>query len=252
MLSQGNQKPDRQCTSPGSVLLDLWVSARGSVSLWLVSVCTVTFLAVGLLAAAKTVARGQAIGLMGLSWVGVFQRLWLHQFLTAPLMHGGVVHLLFNMLSLGMLGPEVEKAMGRGRYAAFSLLCAECSMIGFLAFNWGTGNIVVGYSGVIFGILVAQAVFFPNNRVAIFGLFPLKMKHAAALLAAVELYLTIAPEGAGIAHAAHLFGALAAVVYLKGPGWLRAGRVRAATPANHACVKRPARVKIKDQIPREL
>ena len=88
-------------------------------------------------------------------------------------------------------------------------------MIGFLLWTWGTATIVAGYSGVIFGLLVAQAVFFPNQVLYIYAFFPLKMKHAVLVLGAVALYLTLSPGRSGIAHVSHLFGALGAWVYLK-------------------------------------
>jgi len=233
-------------------LRQTWTRSLGSVSLTVVGVCVALFLAVAILDRTGVVPRQRAVAFLGLSYVGVFHYLWLHQFLTAPLMHGGVVHLVFNMLALWMLGPDVERALGRGRYVLFSGLCAAASMLGFLAFNWGTGNIVVGYSGVIFGILVAQAVFFPNNVIAIFAFFPLKMKYAVLLLGAVELYLTVSPEGAGIAHAAHLFGALAAIIYLKSPAWWRALDARTGPLRQQPPVLKPIRRKRRDDIPREL
>ena len=202
-----------------SVLAYTWHQSRGTISLWMVYVCVGLFVAVAILDQVGLVSRQSSISVLGLSYVGIFRYCWLHQFLTAPLLHGGVIHLVFNMLSLWMLGPSVEGILGRGRYVLFSGLCATCSMMGFLLFNWGTGNIVLGYSGVIFGILVAQAVFFPDNVIAIFAFFPLRMKYAVFILGAVELYLTISPEQGGIAHAAHLFGALSAVICLRGISW---------------------------------
>lgn len=234
------------------ILRGAWQRSRGSLSLWLVGVCVVFFLVVAGLDICGIVSRGQSAAFLGLSYVGVAQRHWLHQFATAPLIHGGIAHLLFNMLSLWMLGPSVEKALGRWRYAAFSALCAGCSMAGSLAFNWGTGTIVMGYSGVIFGILVAQAVLFPNNVIAIFAFFPLKMKYAALLLGAVELYLTVLPEGGGVAHAAHLFGAVAAAVWLLGGRGWRAARMRMQIAAAQKRKRRPLRQRDMKDIPREL
>ena len=198
----------------------LWDRSRGTFSLRMVYICVALFLGITLFDLFGLAHRRAVVSFFGLSYSGLFRNGWLHQFLTAPLLHGGPWHLLFNMLSLWMLGPAVERTLGQRRYIGFSALCAISSMIGFLIFNWGTSHIAIGYSGVIFGILVAQAVFFPNNTIFIY-FFPLKMKHAALILAAVELYLTVSPEGSGIAHAAHLFGGLAAFVYLRGSNWWR-------------------------------
>lgn len=239
----------------GAVFRHAWERSRGSISLRIAGVCAAVFVGVAFLDRLGIVSRQNVVSVLGLSYVGIFQRLWLHQFLTAPLLHVGIAHLLFNMLSLWMLGPGVEHALGRRRYILFSIFCAVSSMAGFLLFNWGTGHIAVGYSGVIFGILVAQAMYFPNNVIAIFAFFPLKMKYAVLLLGVIELYLTISPEEGGVAHAAHLFGAVAAFAYLRILQWPGTRKAAHATrrpgrrdQANRSRVGRKKRAKI----PREL
>jgi len=161
------------------------------------------------------ISRQQSIAFLGLSYPGLVDHTWLHQLITAPLMHGSLLHLLFNILSLWMLGPQVERLLGLRRYVTFSVLCAFSSMLGFMLLNIKTGRIVIGYSGVIFGLLVAQAVYFPNSLINVFAFFTMRMKQAAVLMGAIELYLTITGEGGGTANAAHLFGGLAAFVYLR-------------------------------------
>ena len=216
------------------MLRQAWQQSRGSISLILVGVCTAGFLVTAMLGVTGICDRQEITSFLGLSYVGVFQQYWVHQLVTAPLMHANITHLLFNMLSLWMLGPGVEKVLGRRRYVLFSFFCAAASMAGWLLFNWGTGSIAVGYSGVIFGILVAQAVFFPDDIIALFAFFPLKMKYAVLLLGAVEFYLTVSPEDQGIAHAAHVFGAVAAFVYLGMVRWQdarAASRLAVRTPA---------------------
>lgn len=229
-----------------------WEKSRRSISSTVVLVCIAMFVVVAGLDLVRIVSRTTSVSVLGLSYVGIVQHLWLFRFITAPLMHGNLTHLLFNMLSLWMLGPDIEKALGRGRYVVFSILCAVASMIGFLLFNWGTGNIVIGYSGVIFGILVAQAVLFPDQTIAIFAFFPLKMKYAVILLGAVELYLTILPEKAGISNSAHLFGGVAAYLFLRGNAvlgkWRSKVRVRVPVPGRRTAL----RVKPRKDIPSEL
>jgi len=178
-------------------------------------VCGVFFVLIAALNLLKVADRTTSISTLGVSFPGTVEHVRVYQFLTAPLIHANVTHLVFNMLALWMLGPSVEKQLGRSRYLVFSATCAAASTAGFLVLSFGTGQIVIGYSGVIFGIFVAQAVFFPHHRIAFFAFFPIKMKYAVLLMAAVELYLTISPEDATVAHAAHLFGAGAAFIFLK-------------------------------------
>lgn len=238
----------------GGVIGDARERARGSLSVIIVWLCIGLFVGVSLLDVLHILRRESAVSFLGLSYAGVVRQLRLFQFLTAPLMHGGVTHLLFNMLTLWMLGPEVERSLGRRHYACFSLVCALASMAGSLLANWGTGVVTVGFSGVIFGILVAQAAFYPDSRILMFFFFPIKMKFAVVILSAVELYLTVAPEGGTVAHAAHLFGTLAGWGYLR--VWRRLRNRQAATAG---AVKRVAAgrapghpLRRRPEIPKEL
>jgi membrane associated rhomboid family serine protease len=201
--------------------------ARGSATVMLVWACLAVFVLVFLLDVTGLASRRLVFEVFGISRYGIVRRFWLHQFVTSAFLHGGLGHLIFNLLTLWMLGPGVERTLGRNRYLFFSALCAVCGFAGFLLFSRG-GAIAVGYSGVIYGILVAQAVYFPNNRLFFFGLFPMRMKHAVLALGAIALYLTVSPGHDGIAHAAHLFGALGAFIYLKLPVIRRPRRRTAA------------------------
>ena len=252
MRSDWKQAPYGGHPGFAEVFRSAWRRSLGSISLVIMGICTALFLGVAVLDATGAVTRRDALTFLGLSYVGLFELHWLHQFVTAPLLHAGVAHLLFNMLSLWMLGPSVEKSLGKRNYVVFSALCAGASMGGFLLLNWGTGAVVTGYSGVIFGILVAQALLFPERRIAVFAFFPLKMKHAALLLGAVELYLTVSPESGGVAHAAHLFGAAAALGYLKGPAWYRKAASRLRSPAAGATPRKPRRRGRHRDVPRKL
>lgn len=211
----------------------LWRASHPRITLAVVTVCPLLFLALTVLDLVHLVSWQQSLALLGLSYAGVVQQHRLFQFVTAPLLHANLMHLAFNMLTLWMLGPEVETALGRRRYAVFSALCAGCAMTGFLLCDSGGGAISLGYSGVIFGILVAQAILFPHRVLYIYAFFPLKMPYAVLLLAAIEVYFSVTQPRSGLAHSAHLFGALGAWAYLQGGRWLAAQhrvRRRASTP----------------------
>ena len=155
------------------------------------------------------------------------------------------------MLALWWLGPSVEAAMGRLKYLFFSAVCGVASMVGFLLVNGGGGGICLGYSGVIFGILVAQATLFPTRIFPVFLLFQMKMKHAVWLFAAVEFFMTTAPEAGGVANSAQLFGAIAAFVCLQiGRLWqdVRARARKARSRVRHRARQRDAR----RNVPKEL
>lgn len=238
--------------SIGGMLRYAWRRSLGSISLVIVWICVALFLGVTVLDLLGIVARREAVSVLGLSYVGLFQHKFLFELATAPLLHANLTHLLFNMLALWMLGPDVELRLGRTRYILFSVLCAVTGMIGFLLFNWHTGHVAIGYSGVIFGILVAQAIFFPNNVIAIFAFFPLKMKYAVLLLGAVELYLTISPEGGGVAHAAHLLGAAGAFAYLRITLWWAIRKAQTAVPHLPVMPPKWRSIRKRADVPKEL
>jgi membrane associated rhomboid family serine protease len=219
----------------------------------MVFVCTAAFLIIAALDVLHVADKRLSFTYLGLSYYGVIKQHWYWQFLTAPIIHGGLAHLLFNMLALWMLGPQVEENLGKGRYVVLVVISAFSAMIATLVANWGTGTITLGFSGVIYGILVAQAMFYPENRIMVFALFPMKMKHAVFLFAAIELYLTVSPEGGIVSNVSHLFGAAGAFVYLKGRDKLAQSRqivkLKETQKRARAAVRK---AKIERKVPRKL
>lgn len=185
------------------------------MSLTIIFICTTLFLSVSLIEILTIAEKRAVLTYLGLSYYGLVIQHWYWQIITSPLVHSNLVHLLFNMLTLWFLGPSVEERLGKRGYIVLSLISALCAMGAVLITSWETRNITIGYSGIIYGILVAQALFFPDNRIVILALFPMKMKHAVLLFAAIELYLSLSPEGSIVSHVSHLFGAVGAFVYLK-------------------------------------
>ena len=241
------------------ILKEAWVRSRGSLSLTVVWVCSGLFLGAALLDLLGVVDRATTYSFLGLSYYGIVQRLWIHQLITAPLMHASLMHLLMNMLILWMFGPEVEQRMGKAGYIRFSMACAVASMVGSLLLNWGSHRMIIGYSGVVYGLLIAAAVYYPNHTVLMFWFVPVKMKYVALILTAISFYMTILPEGDNVSHVAHLCGAGVAFLYLKVPGWL--GRARgsiARKPATRPLrrskesIRQAARRKLFQDVPKKL
>ena len=232
-------------------LLDSFRGRERPVSFVIIGVCTIVFLAVALLQATGSASGGRACAFLGLSRFGVVDHHWYHEFLTAPFLHGGVLHLVFNMLALWMLGPAVEAILGWKRYLVFSALCALTAELGHLAFAATPFDVVFGYSAVIFGILVAQAVYFPDAILYIFAFFPLRMRYAVFVLGAMEAYLTFNGEGSKTSHLSHLLGAVTGLVLVKFWRWRE--RQPLQSRGNMAAGKiRAIRWRRSKDIPREL
>jgi membrane associated rhomboid family serine protease len=185
------------------------------ISRLIVWCCTGLFLAITAIDWLGWVTWQQALPVLGLSMRGIAEKGWLFQFVTSPLLHYDLTHLAFNMLSVWMLGPDVETALGRFRYIAFSLLCATSAAVAFLSLDGHSGTIGCGYSGVVYGLIAAQAILFPDRVVNVYAFFPVKMKHAAILFGAAALYFSVVSQSGGTGHASHVAGAVAGFLYLR-------------------------------------
>ena len=74
----------------------------------------------------------------------------------------------------------------------------------------------IGASGAIFGILMANAVLFPDRRVWLFPLpVAIPMRPYVAVIGAIEFFFTLGAGGDKVAHLCHLGGMLVAYVYLR-------------------------------------
>lgn len=131
------------------------------------------------------------------------------QFVTYMFLHGGFMHLFFNMLMLWMFGLEVEEELGQKRFLLFYLLCG----IGGGLAHWLLSDaMVVGASGAIFGVMVAFAILNPNRPIYIYFLFPIPAKYVVMLYVVIDLIGGVRGGGT-VANFAHLGGALVGVLY---------------------------------------
>jgi membrane associated rhomboid family serine protease len=73
---------------------------------------------------------------------------------------------------------------------------------------------LVGASGAIYGILLAFGLIFPNVKVYIYFLIPMKSKYLVLLLGGLQLYLGLSGESAGVANIAHLGGMITGFILL--------------------------------------
>ena len=85
--------------------------------------------------------------------------------LTGMFMHGGVLHLVMNMLYLWVFGRDVEDDFGHIRFLAFYLLAGILASLAFAYTYPQTAIPLVGASGAIAGILGVYFLRFPTARV---------------------------------------------------------------------------------------
>jgi membrane associated rhomboid family serine protease len=85
--------------------------------------------------------------------------------LTSTFLHGGLLHLLGNMLYLWVFGDNVEDRLGHGGYLLFYLAAGAAGSIAHIISNPQSTIPTIGASGAIAGILGAYLLFFPRARV---------------------------------------------------------------------------------------
>jgi membrane associated rhomboid family serine protease len=147
--------------------------------------------------------------------------------LTSMFMHGGIGHILGNMLFLWIFGDNVEDALGHARYAIFYLVCGVLASLAHVAATYAFGgNPLVpslGASGAISGVLGAYLLLFPHKKVTLLVGRAVTRVPAWIAVGLWFLFQLISALGAlgggsqlgGIAYGAHIGGFIAglALVY---------------------------------------
>lgn len=141
------------------------------------------------------------------------------QLLTFQFLHGGLWHLFVNLLFIWFFGRSVEERLGSRAFLKLYFLCGIAGGVLQAALGWVLpnhfGGPTVGASAGALGLLAAFALIEPNAVIC----FMFFIRMPAKVLLWIELgiagFFTLVPSDRGIAHAAHLGGILAAIVFMK-------------------------------------
>ncbi len=190
------------------------------------------------------------------------------QVLSHMFMHGGIMHIAFNMFALYSFGSNLEKIWGGGKFLFFYISCglgsaALHTLVNYFAFDNAAQILiqngfpreviistlaegkygvawadylssaqlqslidsfrvpVVGASGAIYGLLVAFAFMFPNAKLGLMFIpVPIKAKYFVAGILLLDLFLGLKGDsifgggGTGVAHFAHIGGALVGFIMM--------------------------------------
>jgi membrane associated rhomboid family serine protease len=156
---------------------------------------------------------------LGLIPILVWKKYFLWQLATYIFLHGGLTHLLFNLLALWMFGGELESYWGSKKFLRYFLFCGIGAGICTVLF---TPDIyqsipVIGASGAIYGILLAFGWLFPNRLIYIYFLFPIPAKYFVIIFGLIEFFSSIGGSGGGVAHLTHLGGLVFGLFYMAYP-----------------------------------
>ena len=140
------------------------------------------------------------------------------QLVTYGFLHGGFTHIFFNMFAVYMFGSALEQFFGTRYYVTLFLGSVVAAGLTQLAFNALLGSPVptLGASGGVYGLLLAFAIYFPQQRLALIFLpVPIPARIFVAGYALIELFLGVTGTQAGVAHFAHLGGMLGAFLMIQ-------------------------------------
>ena len=162
------------------------------------------------------------VAYLGLVPTLVLHQFWVWQVATYMFLHGGVFHILFNMLALWMFGAELERIWGTRYFLTFyfvtgigaGALTVIFSLLPFAFAQQVQHSVIIGASGAIYGLLLAYALYFPDRPILMI-VFWVPAKVCVAILGAIAL-LTSLSEAGGTANATHVGGLIVGYFMLKG------------------------------------
>ena len=167
--------------------------------------------------------------------VQIFQKPW--TLITYQFLHGGTGHLFFNMIGLFFFGPRLEERLGGPDFLKLYLWGGVGGAV--FSFIFSPQYPVVGASAAVYGVLLGFAMFWPRERVYIWGILPLEAWLLAIMLVVGSLWSGVTSVGTGVAHFAHLGGLAFGFSYLKKREWRRGepkrnfqSRIAATPPAS--------------------
>jgi membrane associated rhomboid family serine protease len=161
--------------------------------------------------------------LLGLIPFLVVRRLYVWQLATYMFLHGGIFHILFNMLALWMFGTELERRWGPRYFLKFYFACGVgaailtvlCSFLPFEFMQSLQGADIIGASGAIYGLLLAYAIYFPERPILLI-VFWVPARVCVIILGAIALVASLSESG-GVANVTHLGGLVIGYAMLSTP-----------------------------------
>ncbi len=146
----------------------------------------------------------------------VLNKFYFWQLLTYMFLHGGLFHLLFNMLALFMFGCEMERYWGSQRFLRFYLVtgigAGLCVFLIPSTYLYQT----LGASGAIYAVLLAYGLTFPDRIIYMYMIFPLPAKYFVMIIGGIAFLSALSSGNTGVSNIAHLGGMAVGYLYLKG------------------------------------
>jgi len=133
-----------------------------------------------------------------------FRMPWM--FLTSIFLHGGIQHIMFNMVALFFFGTYLERMIGAKTFLALYFVSGIVGNVGYMFTAPNPLVPALGASGAVYGVMGTLAALRPLLMIFIYGLVPVPLIMATVLYALLDFAGLFTPSG--IAHGAHLAGLL--------------------------------------------
>lgn len=161
---------------------------------------------------------------LGLCPAAVLNQFRFWQPLTYMFLHGGLFHILFNMLALWMFGVELERLWGTRFFLRYYIVtgigaAASTLAVSLLPFGFAERmyySVTIGASGAVYALLLAYALYYPDRPILMYFLFPIPAKYFVLIIGGISFMSSTSDTSGGIAHTAHLGGLVFGYLYLKG------------------------------------
>jgi len=154
-------------------------------------------------------ALSQYLGVMPSATI---DKLYVWQLFTYMFLHSEshVFHIIMNMLFLYWFGTELERMLGRRRFLVLYLGGGIAGGLSYAVTQYigGMTTPAIGASAAVMAILVVYAFYFPNRTILLFFVVPMKIKWFVLMVIGIDLVYSINTYADGVAHTAHLGGAL--------------------------------------------
>ncbi|HLJ46437.1 MAG TPA: rhomboid family intramembrane serine protease [Bryobacteraceae bacterium] len=171
-------------------------------------------------------AQGTALGTV-FAWLALTPRIVIEglavwQLVTYMFLHGGFMHIIWNMLALWMFGADLERDWGTRRFLKFYFFCGVGAGICVVIVNYllpfgNPGIATIGSSGAIFGILLAYAMMYPTRTILWGFLIPIQVRWFVLIVGAISFLSAFRGVNTGVSEFAHLGGLLFGYIYMKLP-----------------------------------
>ena len=177
---------------------------------------TLYIIAINILVFFLTYVSPRTLGYLVLNPLAVTYRNAYWQFVTYMFVHGGIRHILFNMLGLFFFGAHVERQMGSNEFVLFYMLTGVLAgVFSFIVFSvsGSTGAYLLGASGAVYAVLLAYATYYPRSLIYVMGIIPIRASVMVLIFTAIALFSEIFSFNNGVAHLTHLAGFGFAFIY---------------------------------------